>query len=139
MDIEHDDRTQLERVAADGGRLPAAACNAGDFLNMIEDGQFSADVQQGLIDLAAAMSDHALATGGKSKVKGRVTITVDLLNEGGVFRAVGKFAVKAPEMPRRPTLLWTDEKNRFSRSQPRQGGFFGVRDVTLDKADVRTL
>lgn len=128
---------QLETRAADGGMMPHAAMNAGDALNMIEDGQFSADLHEQLVDLAATMSDQAAMTG--KKVKGKVTITLDFENEGGVFRAVGKFAVKKPELPRRPTLLWTNERNAFQRSQPRQGGFFGVREVEVPKGDVRVI
>lgn len=128
---------ELEVRAADGTLMPHAATNAGDVLNMIEDGQFSADLHAAMVELAATMSDQAAITG--KKIKGKVTVTIDLENEGGVFRSVGKFAVKSPELPRKPTLLWTDEKNRFQRTQPRQGGFFGVREVTVDPRDVRTV
>lgn len=134
---DNDTGSQIERVAADGGRMPAAANNAGDWLNMIEDGQFSADLQAGLAELALTLGDQAVVTG--KRAKGKVTITVDLTNENGYFNAVAKFAIKTPELPRKPTLLWTDEHNRFMRNQPRQGGFFGVREVTLDKGDVRTV
>jgi hypothetical protein len=139
-----DDRyegTQLETRAADGGRIVGAANTAGDFLNMIEDGQFSADLHRDLADLAATMSDHSVATG--KKAKGKVTIVIDLSTEqiagGAVFMAQGKYAIKAPEEKRKPTMLFTNENNQFTRTQPRQGQFFGVRDVTLGSGSVREV
>lgn len=122
---------QLERQAADGGRIAGAANNAGDFINMIEDGQLSADLHRELADLAAVMSDLATVTG--QKQKGRVTVTIDLVTEtiagGAVFKAAAKYAVKRPEEKRKQTLLFTDEHNQFTRTQPRHGQFFGVREV----------
>jgi hypothetical protein len=56
---------QLETRAADSGRVIGVANNAGDFLNMIEDGQFSQDLHRELADLAATMSD--LATGHRAR------------------------------------------------------------------------
>lgn len=125
-----DDHNQTERMlstAADGGLVKGAANNAGDFINMIEDGQFSADLNRDLAELAAKMSDLCAATG--KKQKGRVTIQVDFTTEGPVFMAVGKYAIKAPEEKRKPTLLFTDTSNFFTRSQPNQRQFFGVREV----------
>lgn len=114
-------------TAADGGQVKGAANNAGDFINMIEDGQFAADLHREMAELAAKMTDLCAATG--KKQKGRVTIQVDLTTEGPVFMAVGKYTIKAPEEKRKPTVLFTDEGNHFTRSQPRQRQFFGVREV----------
>ena len=113
--------------AADGGRIQGAANNAGDFINMIEDGQFAADLHREMAELTAKMSDLCAASG--KKQKGRVTIQVDLTTEGPVFMAVGKFTIKAPEEKRKPTVLFTDDANHFTRSQPKHGQFFGVRQV----------
>lgn len=139
MDDRFENR-DLERTAADGGRVIGAANNAGEFLNMIEDGQFTVDLHRGLADLAATMSDMAVATG--KKQKGKVTIVIDLATEqiagGSVFMAQGKFAIKAPEEKRKVTMLFTDEHNQFTRTQPRQGQFFGVREVrTVESTAVR--
>lgn len=115
------------RKAADNLPLPHAATTAGEFLNMIEDGQFSADLNAAMQDLAAQMSDMVQATG--QQQKGKVTVEVEFSTEGGPIVLKAKFKVKAPEEKRRKTLVWTDEHNRFTRSQPRQGQFFGVREV----------
>ncbi len=113
--------------AADGGLVPYAATSAGEVLNMIEDGQFSAEIVGGLQELVANMSDMAAATGNKQK--GRLSITLDFLTEGGPFTVKSAFKITPPKEVRRPTLLFTDEHNRLSRTQPRQAQFFGVRQV----------
>lgn len=142
MDDRFENRgQQLEPRAADGGRVIGVANNGGDFLNMIEDGQFSQDLHSELADLAAKMSDLALATG--KKQKGKVTITIDLQTEsiagGSVFMAQGKYLVKAPEEKRKLTVLFTDEDNHFTRTQPRQGQFFGVRTIDSAPGSVREV
>jgi hypothetical protein len=129
---------QLDTRAADGGRVMGAANSAGGFLDMIEDGQLSADLHRELGELAAKMSDLAAASG--KKQKGKVTITIDLSTDsiagGQVFMATAKYAVKAPEEKRKATLLFTDERNQFTRSQPRHGQFFGIREVVQGSARV---
>lgn len=131
----------IERVAADGGRIVGAASNAGDFLNMLEEGQLTVDLHRELGDLAEVMSDMAVATG--KKQKGKVTVVIDLTTEqiagGQVFMATAKYAVKKPEEKRKATLLYTDEANRFTRTQPRQGQFFGVRDIDAAPGSVREI
>lgn len=113
--------------AADGGRAPHAATTAGEFINMIEDGQFAADLNRELAALAEKMNDMVEATGNKQKAK--VTITIDFASEGGPFIIAGAYKITPPAEKRKRTLVWTDEHNRFTRSQPRQGQFFGVRVV----------
>lgn len=143
----NDDQTErmtapsLDVRAADGGLVRGAANNAGDFLNMLEDGQLGADLHRDIGKLAETMNDMCIATG--KKQKGRVTITIDLMTDqisgGSMFMATGKYAVKAPEEKRKPTMLFTDDRNQFTRSQPRHGQFFGVRDIDAAPGSVRQI
>ncbi len=113
--------------AADGGVVPYAATSAGDIINMIEDGQFSAEIVHAVGELVATMTDMAAATGNKQK--GSLTLKLDFATEGGPFTVKSGFKVTPPKEIRRPTLLFTDEHNRLSRTQPKQRQFFGVRQV----------
>lgn len=114
-------------LAADGGLVPYAAGTAGEIINMIEDGQFSADIVAAVAELVSTMTDMASATGNKQK--GKLAITIDFATEGGPFTAKAAFKITAPKEVRRPTLLFTDERNRLTRTQPKQRQFFGVRQV----------
>ena len=58
--------------AADGGLVPHGATTAGDFINMIEDGQFAHDVRHDIGLMVGRMKELAEVTGNKQK--GRVTI-----------------------------------------------------------------
>jgi hypothetical protein len=125
-EIIEGDALEVE-LAADGGLVPYGATTAGDIINMIEDGQLSADIVQAVGELVATMTDMAAATGNKQK--GSLAIKIDFATEGGPFTAKASFKTTAPKEVRRPTLLFTDEHNRLTRTQPKQRQFFGVRQV----------
>lgn len=117
----------LGRSAADGAPVPAAALTGGQFLDALEEGQFSNDLHVALKDLAAEMQDIGNATG--QKTKGKVQITIDLSREDNAFRIAADMKVTKPKIPRPRSIMWTDEHNRFTRFPPNQGQFFGVRSV----------
>lgn len=114
--------------AADGGLVPYAATTAGNLIDLIEDGQFSADARQELGLMVGKMKELAEATGNKQK--GRLVLTIDMTTEGEAFTVVGAFKVTPPKETRRKTIMWPDEQNRMMRTQPRQRQFFGVRQVS---------
>jgi hypothetical protein len=113
--------------AADGGIMPGVAPTGGSVLDMIEDGQFSADLYGETREMVKKMVELAEATGNKQK--GTITIKLVLSTEGDVFNVEPSFKVTPPTEKRRKTLLWPDETGRLSRSQPRQGPLFGVRRI----------
>lgn len=117
----------LDRVAADGRRKMPAATSFADFLRMLEEGQFDADLHAAMQDLAATMIDHYSAT--RAKAKGKLKIEIDF-GYDGIFRMASKFDVKKPVMEREPSILFANEDNRFTPHRPGQGDFFGVRDVS---------
>lgn len=115
----------MEGYALDGRAIPAVSLTSGQFLDVLEEGNFSADLYKEITDLAAIMNDINERAG--TKVKGKIQITLDLTKEDGAFRVAAKFKVQKPEEPRPRSIVWTDEHNRFSRFPPNQGQFFGVR------------
>lgn len=123
--------------AADGMPAPFAARDTGSLINLLEGGQFSTDVIAAMTALATGMTEIAQATG--KRQKGVLTIKVNLQTDdtGEAFFVQGDFAVRAPKVERRKTLLWPDEKGHMSPSQPRQKVFFGVRDVGGGPRQIR--
>lgn len=113
--------------AADGGHVPGACNTLGQFISSLEDGQFDADVMAQLKELAAQMNDQARYSGTS---KGKLTITVEFKQEAQIVKLKAGFKVALPEAPRSPSIMWTTEDNRFTRSQPNQGALFGMRDVS---------
>lgn len=113
-------------LAADGGYVPGACNTFGEFVASLEDGQFDADVQAKLKDLAAAMNDQTRTYGGS---KGKLTITIEFKQEAQIVYMKAAYKVAMPEEPRPKSVFWTTEDNRFTRSQPNQHQLFGVRDV----------
>jgi hypothetical protein len=114
--------------AADGQIMRTEAHTAGNFLDMLEDGNFSHEVHRQLKDVAARMASITNATG--NKTKGKVTLVIDLEKEGEHLSIRGKVTAKAPELPRPKTIVWDDENTgRFTRFPPQQTQMFGMRPV----------
>ena len=145
------DRTQMvdpERIvegerldgparAADGGYVPGACNTMGDFIRSLEDGQFDSDAFEALRELAAAMQEHAWRNGGKSK--GKLTISVDFVQDGGVTQMKSAFKVSLPELPRAKSIMWLTPDNRFTRSRPGQHEMFGIRDASAPRGPIRDV
>ncbi|MCW2395864.1 MULTISPECIES: hypothetical protein [unclassified Sphingobium] len=114
--------------AADGGRVPGACNTLAEFIRNLEDGQFDADCYQEVKELAANMTEHAWNNGGKAK--GKLTITLDFIQEGGIVEIKSAFKVVAPVDRRPKSVMWMTEDNRFTRTRPGQQEMFGIRDVS---------
>lgn len=114
--------------AADGGHIPGACNTMGEFVRSLEDGQFDADVYEAIKGLSAAMHEHAWNNGGKAK--GKVTITLDFAQEGGVTEIKAQFKVSQPEAKRPKSIMWATEDHRMTRTRPGQAQLFGIRDVS---------
>ena len=113
-----------ERVAT-GEIAQTIAHSAGNFIDMLEDGDFSADVLAELQNVARAMSQITNNTGAKSK--GQVVLTIDLAKEGDALTIQTKVKAKMPELPRPKSIMWQDDAGAFSRFPPQQTGMFNPR------------
>lgn len=120
--------TTIEHQAADGGRVPGACNTLGEFVRSLEDGQFDCDCYEAIKDLSAALHEHAWANGGMAK--GKVTITLDFKQEGGVTEIKAAYKVGKPEARRAKSVMWTTEDHRMTRTRPNQHQLFGIRDVS---------
>lgn len=113
--------------ALDGRPIPSAATTGGDIINILEGGQFGEDFHEAMRDLFAVLNDVAKETNGKAK--GGVTIKLDFVKEGQALKVASKFTVKKPEMPRAPSIVWTDQHNNLTMFPPNQMQMFGMRSV----------
>lgn len=123
-----EDDTVPPTRAADGGHVPGACNTLGEFVRTLEDGQFDADCYEAIKDLSAKLHEAAWANGGKAK--GKVVITLDISQEGGVTEIRSAFKVTDPVDKRAKSILWQTEDHRFTRTRPGQQQLFGIRDVT---------
>lgn len=117
------ERSPQPERAATGEIVPSSARSAGAFVDLLEDGQFSMDSHEEIRELMSAMTDISNATG--QKVKGKVTITIDLTKDGEAFTVQGKVVTKAPDMPRPKSIIWADDTGNPCRFPPNQVQMFG--------------
>lgn len=110
--------------AADGHLIPAPSRTAGNFLDMLEDGDLSADLHHELKDLVAQMNAVANSSGGKAKGSATVTLNFELVD--GALRIGGAIKVKAPDLPRKRSIMWQDDSGNFTRFPPQQSQMFGT-------------
>ena len=75
---------------------------------------------------------HERFCGGEGEVvaKGKVTISLDFTQEGGVTEIKANFKVAQPEARRPKSIMWTTEDHRMTRTRPGQQQLFGIRDVS---------
>lgn len=120
----------IEHAAADGGQRYPSARSLADFVRMLEDGQFDADVASDLNELAAEMEDAAQM--GEAKVKAQLVLKVGITREpAGHYIFTTDYSIKRPAQKRKQSVGWVTAENFFSPNKPHQGNLFGtVRDVT---------
>lgn len=116
------------QTAADGGHVPGACNTLGEFVRSLEDGQFDCDCYEAIKELSADLHEHAWNNGGKAR--GKVTISLDIVQEGGVTEIKAAFKVTSPEHKRPKSIMWTTEDHRMTRTRPGQQQLFGIRDVS---------
>lgn len=122
---------QPER-AADGGVLPRPARTTGEFLRIINGGQFDQDMMDDLQEAAAELQDLAACSGGKAKGKLTITIDIEVESDGdsSMFYLRGNHKIALPVAKRTRSVAWVDEHNHFTQNKPRQGHLFSTpRDV----------
>lgn len=113
--------------AQDGNLIPGIAVTSGQFLDLIDDGQFSQDAYAKIRDCAKTMINLSRMT--NAKQKGKVTITIDLEAEDETFKMTPNIVVKKPEPPKRRSVMWADESGQFTRFPPNQTQLFGLRQA----------
>lgn len=123
-------------LAADGNRLHPTANTLADFVRMVEDGQFDADVTHDMREMAAEIENRMAMEGGK--LKATLTLKFELTREpDGFYRIAASHTIKLPTLARKRSLAWLTQDNLFTPQMPNQGSLFGVRDVSARRMDRR--
>lgn len=116
--------------AIGGGVIPAPARSAGATIDMLEDGQLSADLQAELLEVVAQMRAVHNSTGSKVKGEAVLTLKLEMDDEGGMVRVEGKIKTKMPDLPRKRSIMWQgDDGSSFTRFPPNQLQAFGTAPI----------
>ncbi len=122
------DEEQEVYQAADGQNLPGRTKSAGDVINLLEDGNFSMDLYNQMVELGRKIEEVADLSGGKAK--GKITLTLELTREDGAFKIASDYKVTEPKMPRARSIMWTDPNTGdFTRFPPNQRQLFGLKSA----------
>lgn len=93
--------------------------SATTIIGLLGDGELAAELDAELTGTLAALHEHC---GGrkKSKAKGRVTLTIDLVVEDGMVTISPDIATKKPKKLRADTTFWVDAEGSISTEHPSQ-------------------
>lgn len=119
-------RTEL---AADGQVLAPPSRSAGTMIDLLEDGDLSAELYNALQE--AGRQCRAISNSTNDKSKATITLKLDLEFEGEAFKIKGDIKTKLPDLPRRKSILWMDGNDDFTRFPPNQAQMFGARPVRV--------
>lgn len=98
--------------------------DAQTILGALEDGQASVDLGREITDTLAALKEQA-GNRPKAKVKGKVTLTLDIEVEGGSATITAEIASKRPKPVRGSSFYWVLDDGSLSTEHPQQISMFG--------------
>jgi DNA gyrase/topoisomerase IV subunit B len=109
------------------------------FLGIIDEGRLHSDLSDELQELCQTMNRHCISYGGK-KIKGKVSLTIDIVLEGGIFEVQGKHKITSPNAERGKTVMWSDKSNNFTPQNPRQMDIFQAKNITsIPKNSIKNV
>lgn len=91
---------------------------AVDLLHNLEHGTFLADADEAVREVVAALRRHQENTG--RSAKGKLTLTIELVNDGKIIEAKGSIGVVTPKPIRERSILYATPENGLSLKDPRQ-------------------
>lgn len=100
---------------------PAPASPGADFQKMLgdlEDGRFLANCAGEVQVLVREM--NGLHSAGLSKSAGKVTIELNVVNDGGIFTVTGDVKVKMPKRPRSRSVMYARRDGTLTALNPSQ-------------------
>lgn len=84
----------------------------------LEDGLLDSDLTQEMVDLVHNMRAFALATGAKPKAK--ITLSLEVKLDGGIFEVVPSYKVVPPKKPRSRSIFYPTKDNGLSTQNQAQ-------------------
>lgn len=90
-------------------------------LAALDSGAFNDQLSREVQDLIGDMSNHAMTTGGHAK--GKVSISMEISLDKGVFTISADKKISAPKEPKSNSIFWADKDNNLTEENPKQRRF----------------
>lgn len=90
-----------------------------DLLENLEDGQLEVDLTDELSKIVKAVG-KMVEDGTTKTAKGTLSITLDIVNEQGVFYVLSKTKTSLPVMPRRKSIYYKTDDGNLITENPNQ-------------------
>lgn len=98
-------------------------------LASLEDGALKTDLSSELTNTLVALNSLS-ENARKARIKGTVTLKLDIILEAGVATLQASISTKVPKLPRRPSIRWVNEDGSVTTEHPNQANLFdGPRPV----------
>ncbi|MTK12679.1 MAG: hypothetical protein F8N39_11520 [Clostridiaceae bacterium] len=97
---------------------PGEILSFSQFVQNLDEGDLHHDLTNEISRIVAELNDARME--GANKPKAEMTIKLGFTLDGQTIDVTGDFATKLPRVKRERSVFWTTEKNRLSRSNPKQ-------------------
>jgi len=116
--------------------MPEGNTQFTDFLETVSDGDLTHELTDRLRAIVREMSETHRNTGGKPKA--RLTLTIDLKLDGGIFEIVADVTVKPPKPNRARSIFYETPDAILSANNPKQLSLpMETRNVATSIRDLR--
>lgn len=90
-----------------------------NLIENLEDGQLEVDLTDELSKIVKAVG-KMVEDGTTKTAKGTLSITLDIVNEQGVFSVLSKTKTSLPVMPRRKSIYYKNDEDNLITENPKQ-------------------
>lgn len=98
--------------------------DAQTIIGMLEGGELAAALSTDMQETLAKLKALADAQGPKSRVKGKVSLTLEFAIEGGTVEVLAGIETKVPKAPRSRSFYWVTDDGALSTEHPQQTDMF---------------
>lgn len=108
--------------------------DAQTIIGFLEGGELAPAFSKEITDTLQEMKEHS-GDNPKKKIKGQVTLKLDIEIEAGAATISADISSKRPKTVRGSSFFWVLDDGSLSTEHPQQMNMFGPRDTARDEAN----
>lgn len=111
--------------------------DANTLVGYLNRGEIVRELSKAIAETLVTLKEYSDQAGPKAKIKGKVSLVVDLVVHDGMVDIGADIAAKTPKRPRGETVFWLTPEGELSTEHPNQNDMFKPHGVPLDRERER--